>query len=114
MAGRLLATNGDISAAYILKEPFRWLFSRRRPGWAMRALANWCAMAFAGGPAPFKRLARDFRQHGGKVCGFVKHGLASGLIEEFHNLIARMIHKACGYHDPDHLEHKLRHRSVMR
>jgi hypothetical protein len=40
--------------------------------------------------------------------------LTSGLIEGFNNLIARMIHKACGYRDLDYLELKLRHRSVMR
>ena len=80
----------------------------------MRALKNWCAMASASGLAPFQRLARGFRQQSEKVCGFVKYGLTSGLIEGFNNLIARMIHKACGYRDLDYLELKLRHRSVMR
>jgi transposase len=42
--------------------------------------------------APFLRLARGFRQQSEKVCGFVKHGLTSGLNEGFNNLIARMIH----------------------
>jgi len=32
----------------------------------------------------------------------------------FNNLVARMVHKACGYRDLDYLELKLRHRSVMR
>jgi len=111
---RLLEANEAISTAYILKEQFRWLFSYRRLGWAMRALENWCAMALASGLAPFQRLARGFRQQREKVCGFVKHGLTSGLIEGFNNLIARMIHKACGYRDLDYLELKLRHRSIMR
>jgi hypothetical protein len=35
---RVLEANEAISAAYILKEQFRWLFSYRRLGWAMRAL----------------------------------------------------------------------------
>lgn len=80
----------------------------------MRALENWCAMALASGLAPFQRLAKGFRKQREKVCGYVKHGLTSGLIEGFNNLIARMIHKACGYRDLDYLELKLRHLSVMR
>ncbi|MGD9420254.1 MAG: ISL3 family transposase [Verrucomicrobiota bacterium JB025] len=111
---RLLEANEAISTAYILKEQFRALFSYQRKGWAMRALANWCALALASGLAPFQRLARSFTQHGERVCGFVKHGLTSALIEGFNNLISRMVHKACGFRDLDYLELKLRHHSVMR
>jgi transposase len=111
---RLLDANEAISTAYILKEQFRWLFTYKRLGWAVRALENWCEMAMASGLAPFQRLARSFGRQREKVCGFVKHGLTSGLIEGFNNLVARMVHKACGYRDLDYLELKLRHRSVMR
>jgi len=111
---RLLDANEAISTAYLLKEQFRWLFTYKRLGWAVRALENWCEMAMASGLAPFQRLARSFKRQREKVCGFVKHGLTSGLIEGFNNLVARMVHKACGYRDLDYLELKLRHRSVMR
>jgi transposase len=111
---RLLDANEAISTAYLLKEQFRWLFTYTRLGWAVRALENWCEMAMASGLAPFQRLARSFKRQREKVCGFVKHGLTSGLIEGFNNLVARMVHKACGYRDLDYLELKLRHRSVMR
>jgi hypothetical protein len=60
------------------------------------------------------RLARGFTKQSARVCGFVKHGLTLGLIEGFNNLIARIIHKACGMRDLDYLELKLRHRSVIR
>lgn len=49
---RLLEANEAISTAYILKEQFRWLFSSKRMGWAMRALENWCDMALASGLLP--------------------------------------------------------------
>lgn len=71
-------------------------------------------MALASGLAPFQRLARGLKQQSVKVSGFVKHGLTSSLIEGFNNLVARMIHKACGYRDLDYLQLRLRHRSVMR
>lgn len=71
-------------------------------------------MAEASGLAPFRRLARGLLKQSARVCGFVKHCLSSGLIEGFNNLIARIIHKACGMKDLDYLELKLRHRSVMR
>lgn len=111
---KLLDVNKSISTAYILKEQFRELFSYKQIGWAIRALQNWCAMALASGLSPFQRLARGFMRQKDKVCGFVKHGLTSGLIEGFNNLISRMIHKACGYRDLDYLELKLRYHSVMR
>ena len=111
---RLLEANEAISTAYILKEQFRGIFGYKRPGWARRALANWCELAHASGLASFQRLAKSFRQHSEKVCGFVKHGLTSGLIEGFNNLVSRMVHKACGFRDLDYLELKLRHHSVMR
>jgi transposase len=111
---RLLEANDAICTAYILKEQFRWIFSYLRLGWALRALANWCAMALSSGLEPFERLARSFMKQSEKVCGFVKHGLTSGLIEGFNNLIARMVHKACGFRDLDYLWLKLRHHSVMR
>jgi len=109
----LLDSNKAISTAYILKEQFRWLFMYRRMGWAKRALANWCKLAHASGLKPFQRLAKGFGKQSEKVCGFVKHGLTSGLIEGFNNLVSRMIHRACGYRDLDYLELKLRHHSVM-
>jgi transposase len=49
-----------------------------------------------------------------RVCGFVKHGLTSGMIEGFNNLVARIVHKACGIRDLDYLKLKLRHHSIMR
>lgn len=110
----LLTANEPLAKACTLKEQFRALFEYRRQGWAQRALTNWCAMAEASELAPFQRLARGFLKQSARVCGFVKHGLTSGLIEGFNNLIARIIHKACGMRDLDYLELKLRHRSVMR
>lgn len=110
---RLLDANTAISTAYILKEQFRDLFSYKKIGWAMRALENWCELAKASRLAPFQRLAKSFTQHSKRVCGYVKHGLTSGLIEGFNNLVSRMIHKACGIRDLGYLELKLRHQSVM-
>jgi transposase len=110
----LMKANESLSKAYLLKEQFRGLFAYRVRGWAQRALVNWCAMAKESGLEPFQRLARGFLKQSKRVCGFVKHGLTSGLIEGFNNLISRIIHKACGIRDLDYLELKLRHHSVMR
>ena len=110
----LLEANESISTAYILKEQFRAIFGYRRAGWARRSLANWCALAEASGLAPFRRLARSFARHADKVCAFVKHGLTSGLIEGFNNIVSRLIHKACGVRDLDYLELRLRHHTAMR
>jgi transposase len=110
----LLAANQSLATAYLLKEQFRSLFFYRRQGWAQRALHNWCQLAEQSGLPPFRRLAKSFTKHAKRVCGYVKHGLTSGLIEGFNNLVSRIIHKANGIRDLDYLELKLRHHSVMR
>lgn len=110
----LLEANEPLTRAYLLKEQFRNLFTYRHKGWALRALRKWCEMAEASGLAAFQRLARSFSRQADRVCGFVKHKLTSGMIEGFNNLVARIIHRACGVRDLDYLELKLRHHSVMR
>jgi transposase len=44
----------------------------------------------------------------------MKNWMTSGIIEGFNNLVARIVHKACGIRDRDYLELKLRHHSIMR
>lgn len=111
---KLMEANEALATAYVLKEQFRAIFTFRTLDWAQRALKDWCEMASASGLPPFRRLARGFMAQSARVCGFVKHGLTSGMIEGFNNLVARIVHKACGIRDLDYLELKLRHHSIMR
>jgi transposase len=110
----LLDHNQNISTAYLLKEQFRVIFNYKMQSWAEKALTNWCGLAEASELPSFKRLAKGFRKHMKRVCGFVKHGLTSGLIEWFNNQIARIVHRACGIRDLEYLELKLRHKTIMR
>lgn len=111
---RLLQANDKLSCAHVLKEQFQAVFNYRSQGWAKRALETWCRLAEASGLPPFQRLAKSFRKHKERVCGYVKHKLTSGRIEGFNNQISRLVHRGCGLRDLDYLELKLRHQSVMR
>jgi transposase len=91
---KLMEANEVLATAYVLKEQFRVIFTFRTMGWAQRALKDWCEMASTSGLPPFKRLARGFMAQSARVCGFVKHGLTSGMIEGFNNLVARIVDKA--------------------
>lgn len=110
----LLEKNQPLQIAWLLKEQFRAIFRHGEIEQAKTALSEWIEMAQASELAPFQRLAKSFRRQIDRVCAFVKHGLTSGLIEGFNNLIARVVHMACGVRDLNYLWLKLRHRSVMR
>lgn len=110
----LLEANISLSKAHLLKEQFRMIFTYKVRGWATRALENWCALAASSGLKPFERLARSLAKEPEKVCGYIKHKLTSGLIEATNNLLARVIHQACGIRDLDYLFLKMRHQTIMR
>lgn len=42
-------------------------------------------LAETSGLPPFQRLAKSFRKHKERVCGYVEHKLTSGRIEGFNN-----------------------------
>ena len=41
----LLSVNEALHIVYVLKDQLKHLFRYRRPGWARRALQQWCGLA---------------------------------------------------------------------
>jgi transposase len=43
-----------------------------------------------------------------RIVNAIRYQLNNGRLEGFNNLIARILHRGCGYHDADYLLLKLR------
>ncbi len=110
---KLQDTNEAISTAYLLKEQFRTIHAYRHPGWAKKALMQWCELAAASELPAFERLAKSFREQADKIVAYCKHRITSGPIEGFNNLVSRVIHRACGITDLNYAWLKFRQLSIQ-
>lgn len=108
----LLAVNEPLSKAYILLDDFRNTLSQAHVGNARRALRLWITTAMASGLDPIIRFAKGVKKHLRRVINAIRFRLNNGRMEGFNNLVSRVIHKACGLHDPAYLKLKLRHQAI--
>lgn len=108
----LLAMNEPLSKAYILLDDFRDAISQVHVGTATRALTLWVQTAMESGLGPIVKFAKRLKGNLRRVTNAIRFGLNNGKMEGFNNLIARIIHKACGLHDPAYLKLKLRYQSI--
>jgi len=108
----LLAINEPLSKAYILLDDFRNAISQTHVGTARQALQTWLETALASELQPIIRFAKGIKKDLQRVVNAVRFSLNNGKIEGFNNLISRVIHRACGLHDPVYLKLKLRYQAA--
>lgn len=104
----LLAVNEPLSKVYVLLDDFRDVLSQTYVGYAERYLAMWIETAMESGLAVVQRFAKRLRDVSRQVINAVRYQLNNGRLEGFNNLIARILHRGCGYSDADYLKLKLR------
>jgi len=104
----LLAMNEPLSKAYLLLEDFREALGEKHIGHAVRALRLWIETALESGIGKVKHFARRMREASREILNAIRYQLNNGRLEGFNNLIARILHRGCGYHDADYLFLKLR------
>ncbi len=104
----LLAINEPLSKTYVLSEDFRDALSYDYPGHAQRALDLWVLTAKQSGIDRIKRFAERIREASRRILNAIRHQLNNGLIEGYNNLIARVLHRGCGYRDDEYFKLKLR------
>jgi len=110
----LLAINEPLSKAYVLLEDFRDTLSPRYIGYAAYALKTWIATAMDSGLDAVRRFAARLKDRLREVVNAIRFRLNNGRLEGFNNLIARIIHRGCGYRDESYLFLKLRQASLPR
>ena len=108
----LLAMNEPLSKVYLLLEDLRAALGERRAATAERALRLWVQTALDSGLRPVVHFARRLERGLHRIVNAVRFGLNNGRLEGFNNLIARIIHRACGYQDQAYLFLKLRQASL--
>ena len=104
----LLAVNEPLSKVYVLLEDFRDVLDQTYVGYAEKYLAMWIETAMESGLAVVQRFAQRIRDVSRQVVNAVRYQLNNGRLEGFNNLIARILHRGCGYADIDYLKLKLR------
>jgi hypothetical protein len=110
----LTALNAGISAAYILKEDFRSIYTTSHGVTeATRKLRRWCATVTASGIVPLCRFARSLLKDLHSAAAFFRHRITSGPIEAFNNQISRLIHRSCGIANLGYLFLKMRAQSLQ-
>ncbi len=109
----LIKVNEGICTAYLIKEQFSCVYEQVDEEHSKQRLDEWCQMALMSKLKPFERLGRSFLRGSKQIVSYAKHRVTSGRIEGFNNLIARIVHRACGIRDLDYLYARLRYESVM-
>jgi transposase len=104
----LLVMNERLSKAYLLLEDFREALCEKHVGHTQRALEMWLATAAECGIQKIVAFARRIKDASRQIVNAIRYGLNNGRLEGFNNLIARILHRGCGYHDTKYLFLKLR------
>ncbi len=110
----LLAANHDLSGVYVLKDAFKRVWTSTYRKRADKCLTGWIGMAYGSGIAELERFAGGLSEAQEQILNFRQHRITSARIEAFNTLVSRVIHKACGVSDLDHLFLKLRQKSLRR
>jgi transposase len=110
----LLAANRDLSAAYLLKDAFKqvWTYTYRKC--ADKRLTGRIQMAIETGIAELKRFANSLTEAKEQILNFCQHRITSARIEAFNTIVSRVLHKACGVSNLDFLFLKLRQESLQK
>ena len=95
----LLAANANLNLVYILKDQLKQIWTYRRPGWARRALDQWCALADASGLRPLQTFATNLRRHTEGIINHCRYPLHTGRLEGINNKIKVIKRMAYGFHD---------------
>lgn len=98
----LLAANETLNTVYILKDQLKRIWRYRRPGWARRALHEWCALAEASGIAPLQSFAHNLHRYEDGIVAHARYPLHTGQLEGMHNKIKVIKRQAYGFRDDDY------------
>lgn len=95
----LLALNTPLSAAYILKEDLRQIWSKKHKFQAVAALAKWVETARSSEVSSLVKLADTIESHSEGILNWYDFKINSGMIEGINNKIKLLKRKAYGFRD---------------
>jgi transposase len=101
---RLLDLNTILTAAYILKEDLRQIWSKKTRHQAEKALDIWLKTARSTQEPLLIKLAKTIESHMEGILNWYEHPINSGRIEGLNNKIKTMMRQAYGYRDQEFLK----------
>jgi len=110
----LLKSNADLSAAYVLKDQLKEIWTYTYTACAAKALTRRIELALATGISELGRFAKGLERAKEEILAFCKHRITSAKIEAFNGIVARVVRNACGLSDLDYLFLKLRQHSLQK
>jgi len=110
----LLEINRNLTIAYVLKEALRDIWMQYKRHHAEHDLNWWIERARESAIKPLIIFAGILHKARDQILNYIDHPITTGPLEGFNNLIARLLHRACGYKDMNYLYLKLRQESLKR
>ena len=90
--------NGRLYRAYLLKETFADILSRRQPNVVKAKLREWLSWASRSRLPGFVAVARTIRRHLDDIVAYIRWRLTNGLVEGLHNKVRVITRRAFGFH----------------
>lgn len=110
----LLAINGDLTAAYMLKEDFDQFWTCGSPQAAGRFLNRWVNEAIGTGVAPVVRVAKMLRRHKAGLIAYHTFPITNGPLEGLNTKINVLRRSRYGFRDLEYFGLKIRQASIER
>ncbi len=104
----ILEMNRRLNTVYWLKDFLAHIWDYCIPGWAERALAEWCTMARQDGHPELVRFAKMLERHQYGIISHCKHRMHTSMLEGVNNKIKVIKRVAYGFHDLDYFALKVK------
>ena len=103
----LMAVNVELTAAYILKEDFRWAFKAKTRTVGEKRLLRWEEKAAESGIPELMDVLKMIERRREGIMNFFEYQVANGMAEGFNNVVGTIKKQAYGFHDRDYLKLKI-------
>jgi transposase len=103
----LMAVNVELTAAYLLKEDFRWAFKAKTRTVGEKRRLRWEEKAAESGIPELMDVLKMIERRREGIMNFFEYQVANGMAEGFNNLVGTIKKQACGFPDRDYLKLKI-------
>ena len=110
---RLLESNSNLNALYVLKEQLQALWSAASFEAMAEQLESWGQIADQSHMLYLKKFAKSLRKHCVGICNYAKHKLTSARIEAGNVSIGMIRKRARGIRDTEYFKLKIRQSSIQ-
>jgi transposase len=104
----ILAMNERLSTLYWLKDLLKHIWSYWRPGWASKAIDQWCEVARQDGHRKLVTFAGRLQRYRYGILNHCRHPMNTSRIEGVNNKIKVIKRVAYGFHDPEYFALKVK------